>query len=274
VHLAIADLGSLAGQVTYADGTRPEEMQVMIRDESKKFFREETFYHTAGAFSVDDLPGGTFAITVATVLGLGVTTATIAPGEHRGGIAITLDRSVAVSGRLVDAMTKIPLPGYAVMARAERGAGAMMLDPDSLLLSDVGGHFAILAPPGQCSIYVWPTDIEDRNNLCRPPLVRTIDGPIDLGDLPVVLARLHGEPEGHLGFEVEQRGNAVVVTSIEPKGPAASSGLEVGSVITSIDGVAMTGELAQCGSTLLTVPAGTKVAVGLAQGVHVVVAAP
>ena len=53
---------------------------------------------------------------------------------------------------------------------------------------------------------------------------------------------------------------------IDPAGPAAKSGLEVGDVVTSIDATDITGANADQGWMLLRAPPGTKLSLGLARG--------
>jgi serine protease Do len=58
------------------------------------------------------------------------------------------------------------------------------------------------------------------------------------------------------------------VESIDPLGPAAKSGLEVGDVITSVDGHDVQGENLYV-ADLLRAPPGTKLIIGVARGATV-----
>ena len=56
------------------------------------------------------------------------------------------------------------------------------------------------------------------------------------------------------------------VAWIDPAGPAAKSGLVVGDVVTSVDGIDITGANAGLAFTLFRVPVGARVSLGLARG--------
>ena len=58
---------------------------------------------------------------------------------------------------------------------------------------------------------------------------------------------------------------------IDPAGPAAKSGLVVGDVVTSVDGIDITGANAGLAFTLFRVPVGARVSLGLARGAAVTI---
>jgi C-terminal processing protease CtpA/Prc len=69
--------------------------------------------------------------------------------------------------------------------------------------------------------------------------------------------------------------DALRVDEIDPTGPAAKSALVVGDVVTSIDGLPVGGLEIQTARSLLRVPGGTSIQLGLARGVSVtIVTAP
>src|SRR5262249_28527794 len=117
-------------------------------------------------------------------------------------------------------------------------------------------------------------------------VVRTIQGSgtIDVGDIGVLKKRVkNGDPVGETGIHFASQPNdtpaeqqAYKVSWIDPAGPAANSGLLVGDVVTSIDGVDVSGANHANGWMLLRSPPGAKLALGLARGatVTIMLAAP
>jgi C-terminal processing protease CtpA/Prc len=92
-----------------------------------------------------------------------------------------------------------------------------------------------------------------------------------------------GEKSGELGLNFEEQPPEtppdkaeLKVSFIDPKGPAANSGIKVGDIITSVDGVDVTGANHMHAWTLINAPPGTKLSLGLARGatVSVTLAAP
>lgn len=91
-------------------------------------------------------------------------------------------------------------------------------------------------------------------------------GTVDIGDLTVARSRLKSDEEaGELGITLSGR----QISSIAPNSGAAKAELKVGDVITSIDGIDVTGDHAADVRVLLAAPVGTKVLLGLARGVTV-----
>ena len=86
----------------------------------------------------------------------------------------------------------------------------------------------------------------------------------DLGDLELIARRLGPEQApGDLGFTVadydttaEPQDLEMVVALVRPGGPAEGSGLEVGDVFETVDGIAVTGERASHWFGLIRVPEG------------------
>ncbi len=109
----------------------------------------------------------------------------------------------------------------------------------------------------------WATGVE-----------RAIDHASDVGDIMLAKRRFpRGERFGDLGVSVV--GEPLHVDSIDPVGPAATSGLVVGDIVSSIDGVNVVGATPGAASSLLYVSPGTAVQLGLARGATVtIVAAP
>jgi protocatechuate 3,4-dioxygenase beta subunit len=273
VRLVIAATSSVAGTVAYADGSHPETMKVTVREEAADYFLAETFFHTHGAFTLANVHAGNLTFAVTTPDGLGVATATVAPGEDKGGVTITLERSVTVRGRVVEAVTRAPLPGYMLSAKTKRAKLGDVLDADDTArISGPDGRFAILAPRGETEVTAYSSDFL-RSGSCNLPVTVTLTGDADIGDLAVALPSASRDDTGYVGFELGKGAAKLEVISVDAQAPAATSGLVVHDVITSISGV--TGPLLErCRSTLLQAAPGTSLSIGLLRGatVNVVVA--
>ena len=59
------------------------------------------------------------------------------------------------------------------------------------------------------------------------------------------------------------------VSYIDPQGPAAKTGIQVGDVVTSVDGIDCTGASSSDAWTMLRAPPGTTLKLGLARGVTI-----
>lgn len=261
VHLVLPVMGSIAGTLAFADGTAPAEVQLTLRDKPREMFRSERFYHSSGVFEISDLPPGEYTMAAMAPDGFGVGTVTLGPGENKTGVTIAMERFVTVSGRVVDAFSKQPLPAYYVIPRTKRALLGTHADPDDVNhQTDATGRFRIQAPTGPVQLQVMSQGMRDYTK-CHLSVDMEITGPTDVGDIPIVQARRTNDaPKATLGFSF---GRNLVVDTI--KEPAISAGLKKGDVVTAVDGVA--GEtLKGCQRSLIDVPIGTTVKLTLGSG--------
>lgn len=279
--LTIVATGSIAGTVKRA-GKPIDELRIELADAATGFHRNETFFRTGGAFTLADLPKGAFTLTASTAGGKHQLELPLAEGEHKTGVEITLDELVTLTGRVVDMVTKQPIAGIRMMAKLGKSQGNFMIrsgDDDQPNVSGEDGRFTIEdAPRGAVTLNGIPKDFGEGDYGWFSVLREVAgSGTVDLGDIPVIKKRTkRGEPVGELGFKLVENAagtdldkRTYEVAFIEPKGPAANTGLAVGDVITSIDGIDCTGANYAQGWTLMRAPPGTKLALGLARGVTV-----
>lgn len=290
-RLQIKHTGELAGIAKRAgNGPTPDEITVSLQDLKTGFNRSERFYMTAGRFTIRDLPKGHFFLTVTAEGGSKKIEIDLAEGEKKAGVTVELDALVTITGRVVELGTTKPVPGMRVFAALATGGGFTFTfggDDDNDNISDEGGRFTVKrVPRGQVAVQGMAKEFKNSDYTWFRTL-KTIDGSasnVDIGDVGVIKRRVkQGEKSGELGINFKQQprdtppDKAVFeVSFIDPKGPAANSGIKVGDIISSVDGVDVTGGNSMHAWTLMNAPPGTKLSLGLARGatVTVTLAAP
>ncbi len=275
--LQIKPTGSIAGTVSRSDGSPPDELDIIINEPKTAFTRRERFYRTAGAFEIRDLPPGAFVLTAIAAGARKQVDVPLSEGEHKTGIAIRLDSTVTITGRVVEMISKQPVPGLRMSARAATlGTTDSSTSGDSV--TDETGRFSLSdVPTGRVWIFGVP---QEPNGWTTLQAVRTVTGTgtVDVGDLPILHSRLEhpGDQHGYLGLHFEplppgitpdQR--QVKVSWIDPKGPAAHVDIRVGDVLESVDGVNIQGDNYGFTNPMLIAPIGTTVRIKLVRGVTV-----
>ena len=82
--------GNLSGTVTGPNGERPDRFTVQVVNKSKGVTRNESVFHTAGAFSISELPPGTYDVSADAAEGVGHGTVTVTDGAP-GVLDISLE---------------------------------------------------------------------------------------------------------------------------------------------------------------------------------------
>lgn len=286
VKLQIKRTGSIEGLATRSGGAPPAELRITLADAKTGFERTESFYRTDGRFSLRDLPAGTFKLTVDGEGSTKTIDVPLAEGEAKTGVTVELERLITITGRVVDATTKQPVEGMQVFAHlaANASANRFMWDGnDTDFISDASGRFTVKrVPVGVIAIQgmpkEWKTSPYSWFRASRT-VAATSSGTVDVGDLPAIKKRLQeGEAAGELGVRFVQQPPGtppdqakLEVSYIEPTGAAATSGLEVGDVFTTVDGVDVTGDNTATAWTLMRAPPGTKLTIGLQRGATITV---
>ena len=285
--LQIKPTGAIAGTVRTASGP-PEEMSITLRDLVTGFTRRESFFRTDGRFSLSDLPKGKFQLTAAAEAGQAQLDIALGEGEHQSNVAVELVSLVSITGRIVEHGTTKPVATIRMMAQPAMGGGgfSFSMSDEREFITDERGRFTIKnVPRGKLMLRGMPRDWND-SDYTPLLLVREVrgDGTIDLGDLPIYRKRVKAnDPVGKLGIRFaesppdqppDQR--VLAVSWIDPAGPAAKTELKVGDVVTSVDGVDMTGAGSLSFGALTRAAPGTKLALGLQRGttITVVLAVP
>ncbi len=285
--LEIKDTGSIVGVVT-RDGAPLDEITVAVEDLKTGFERSETFFRTDGRFTLKDLPAGHFHLTASAEGGKKKIELDLAHTEAKTGVTLKLEELVTLTGRMIEHGTKKPVAGMRMQAALAQGGSFSFGwgDDERDNVSDDTGRFTLKrAPRGQLQITGMHKDFEETDYTWVRTL-RTVEGSgtVDIGDISVLKKRIKdGEPAGELGVNFVNLPNdtppdkaRLEVSFIEPDGPAIKTDLKVGDIITSIDGIGVTGGDSMHAWTLLRAPPGTKIVLGLARGatITVVLAAP
>lgn len=277
VTLTIRQTGSISGRVALDQGGAPERMMVAVSDARTGVRRREEFFRTGGAFTLRDLPAGSFDITVSAPEGTGTASAQLAEGQAASGLAITLGARATVTGRVITGDEGKPLAGYMVnvMPAGKMDQNMMLMNGTMPPTSAADGSFTVPnAPAGRVQIMVFPTDMRG-SMYAFARRVATVEGgrSNDVGDIKVQKMRARpDEKAGDFGFQLKQPGPdadldnlRLEVAVVRPDGPAARAGLKVGDVIVSVDGQDVRHDATQY--WLLThVPPGTAVTFGLERG--------
>jgi len=277
--LQIKPTGSIAGVARRA-GTTLEEIDVAIQDKATGFHRSETFYMTGGAFLVRDLPKGSFEITVESAGARKLVDVPLAEGEARTGVAIELEALRTLTGKVVEHGSGKPVAGIRMFAVPVTGGGgySWSASDDERNITDEAGAFTIEnAPTGKIMVRGMPKDWRE-SDYGVLALIRTPEG-TDLGTLPILKKRVKpGEAVGELGLNFAEQPPGTPederqykVSWIDPAGAAAKTELKVGDIVTSVDGMEITGASSSQAWVLMRAPPGTRLALGLARGVTVTV---
>jgi hypothetical protein len=249
--------------------------ELTINVENATVFRSEQFFRSSGAFVIDDLPSGRFKLIAGAEGHQGQIEIDLAEGDRKTDVVIDLAEFVTITGRLVDHMTRAPIEGVMLNPTAPDGETGFVFRDEEGRTTDANGRFTIKqAPRGRIHL---------SGNLARYPYSdvyasRTIRGPNgDLGDIPMIRKRV--APDGTrgdtgLGFTGGHRSDdpdafKLEIVRVAPLSPAAKAGIQVGDIVTSIDGFDLTGGNGMNVFMLLDAPPDTKLTIGLARGVTV-----
>jgi len=281
--LQIKSTGSIRGVAKLAPGDKASlgELEVSIDDRKNGFWRREIFYMTDGKFVVEDLPKGTFDLTAKVPGSSKTIQIDLAEGEEKTNVTIELEGSTTLHGRLVEYGTSKAVPGIRMMASPIIGAGGNggWGEDDEPNVTDDAGAFVIeRAPRGRIHVRGFPKDWGDSDYM-MVDTVRTPSPEGDLGDVTIFKRRVkRGDAVGEIGIHFADQPEETLpddrelkVSWIDPAGPAAKADLEVGDIVTTIDGVDVAGANSTSSWSLLRAPPGTKLALGLARGTSVTI---
>lgn len=290
--LTIKRTGSISGTVALDDGAFPDEFTIAVNDRKVGFNRSEKFFRTKGTWTMDDLPAGDFTVSVSAAEGMAKQELSLTEGEDKSGLAFTLESRATVTGTVVSLDGEQPIPGMMITIEPVKGADDGVTirwgdgDDDKEYITDAQGKFTVKrAPAGKVYVTVFPMNWED-SEYSFQRVIRTIPGGATFHAGTIKLPSRRVKPRergGDLGIDfkegdpdTEPEDYKLEVSFVRPDGPAVDSGIEVGDVVTSVDGHDVTGENIYLYFSLAQVPEGTTIELGLERDatVSITAAAP
>ena len=250
VELIVRGTGTLVGSAHYLrDGKPPDLLVVEAVRTDAEVRRRELFLRSGGRWSITGLPAGDYAIRIHASAASGAAAAQVEADRETNVGDVALDDRTSVSGRIVRLETDEPLPGFRVVATALDGQlRSRYVREHARNVSDASGRFLIIDPPtGRVTLHAIPENLDARPpDLTEAHLTVTINSgsPLEIGDVAIPTRRvLADQPRASFGFGLtrwdhvgDQAEQTARVETLEPGGPAARAGLELGDVITAIDG--------------------------------------
>ena len=197
---------------------------------------------------------------------------TSAPARQKT-LDLVLDPGADVIGRVVDRATRQPVAQTVMFARFANGGA-----PIGHAETDAAGRFRIAhVPVGTLELHGMTRTVYGSVDAVATVTPTTTS--LDLGDLEVFTTRESDDDKvGVLGVQFvddsytpDLESRALRIRWIDPEGPAAQSGLRVGDIVTSIDGIDITGVDYDRAFHLYRAPIGTHLVLGLARGVSVTI---
>ena len=128
ITLRLGDGASFEGILSTKNGP-VERFTLRVHDTKTAFNRMELFFHAGGRFALRDLPAGTYDVVAETPIGSVASTITLAEGERKSGLALTLALRGVVEGRFVDAEGGAPLVG--VMATIDGNGRVSVVESEA-----------------------------------------------------------------------------------------------------------------------------------------------
>jgi hypothetical protein len=253
VRVQLHSTGSVAG-VVRRGSVGVKNLHLALRNVQTGSVTDERFYETDGRYRIANVPPGSYVLTASD--GESDAKAPVNVVEAQvSQLDVSLDGGLTLTGRILDVVSKRPIPDLKTSVAVKGGFGTHQGT------TDADGRFAIAGiPAGAIELFVNGADYWGLHES------REVDASTsDFGDLYAVKNRTTNFETGRIGVRFAE--DALRVTEIDPTGPAANSGLLVGDVVTSIDGTDVTNVGFQTARTLLFVSPGTPVQLGLSRGV-------
>lgn len=231
VTIQLLSLGTMTGKVTV--GGKPVTVYDIDCD-GPSDNAEKHVTADDGSYTLDRLAPGTYKCNVSGDAGTAqVTKIEVPAGPVTQDFALT--RWATITGVVVNVLTKQPIAGaHAVAGGSMFGAQNFndMLTGKSPT-TDANGRFMInRVAVGKGSVAIMPKD--GFTPLGQRDYTATEGQTVDVGTIEVIPPR-EGEA-GTFGFATEVKDKDLVVASVKGGGPAEAAGMQVGDVITSING--------------------------------------
>ncbi|RYE92974.1 MAG: hypothetical protein EOO75_05445, partial [Myxococcales bacterium] len=247
VALRIGDGASISGVLASSRGPI-ERFSLQVSQREGRFHRSEYFFHAGGNFALRDLPAGTYQITAETPDGGTSAEVTLAEGEQKKDLRLTLTLRGVVEGRVVALGKGTPVAGVHVSIgdNTEGSVSAWNGPGRKEIVTGPDGRFRLEGVlGGKRTVVLGASEGETTFDTVAVPVTASDGGTTDVGALRVPLDRAHGEqPRGDVGLELN-RGPDGSLTSLEiasVSGAAEAAGLKAGDQIVSVDGIDVSGD--------------------------------
>jgi protocatechuate 3,4-dioxygenase beta subunit len=289
--LVMKAAGAIAGTVAIRGAGAPDTFYVSATAPATGFARTEGFYQTSGRFALRDVPAGTYHVSATSIDGTVSTDIVLGDGEDKEDVTLLLEPTVTVRGRFVELSAGTPIAGMSTGAHLSTSDSWDFDNTDTSgdrkNVSDADGRFEIQrVPVGRILVTAYPQDWSSSPYGFAAKLATTkqAQAVMDVGDIEVPRRRIgprdrggsHGLSWADAVPGTDPAAYKMQVSHIEPNGPAAAAGVQVGDVLVSVDGIDVRGERSYIAYTLIDVAQGTTLKLGLARGttVTLVVGAP
>ena len=276
--LALVPGGRVTGTVALHGGEAPESFVIDLVETRTGQRRSDEFVGTAGAWGFGGLSHGKYEVRVKAREGAHTETLEFNSGDERSGVRIELVGATTLRGTVLD-LEGAPVPGLEVASSSVKGE-----ESDTRYITDASGRFELARlPVGTVSVTIGaPNGQPSPFGAVRISVdVQPDQRVIDLPPIRVAQRRIEvGAARGDLGFTIVP-GKAgadpmladLKVETVRFGGPAAVGGLQRNDEIVAVDGQDVRGVNRSLYATMIEVPAGTTVRLGLARGVTVDVVA-
>jgi protocatechuate 3,4-dioxygenase beta subunit len=179
VDMTIVATGELAGRLVVEGGVAPDRAMLTLVESREGLRRGDALFRTGGEFRFQELPPGTYTLTVDSTAGAAeIEGIEVAAGEVVDDLLVTLTPRVRVKGRLVDIDTREPVPGMIASVSARKGAqGVGTSEPGDEHISDAGGRFEIAnARTGKVRLILRPRNWGGDNKYSWAPIAMVTAG--------------------------------------------------------------------------------------------------
>jgi len=271
VSLQIKPTGSIEGTVTSRASL--DDIRLNAEQTSTGLVREERLYFSGGRYVVRDLPAGPYRIIVKIGARVAAKRVELAEGQRLTGVDLDLDAGIVVTGRVVDFVTGQPFVGLRIWARSVELERSEL--SNAQVTTDATGRFTFdsLLP----GLVMFSGSTLNDDNL-RLHVVRVLSGSkVDLGIVGMAKPAVDYDKSGELGITFKHypgaTPNDATRLEIVEVAPPAAHVVAVGDVVTTVNGIDVTGNNYSAAANLLLVAPGTAVKLGLASGKTVTVVA-
>jgi protocatechuate 3,4-dioxygenase beta subunit len=264
LNIKLGSGASIAGTLVGRSGP-VQRFTLAARNTTASFSRDELFFHASGQFALRDLPAGTYELDAEWSGGSGTATVTVADGEQKTGVALTVTMRTRVDGRVVMLEGGAPLAGVMVTLQGNSTVSLVSGDGHDNRTGPDGSFHLDGALPGQWMLMVYSRD-PTFGQIQIPVTVPDGAAATDIGAVRIPRRRVEpGQPRGDLGLYVwNNPPDACTVRMVY--GDAAEAGVQSADVVVSIDGYDVQGANAYLCDPLATVSPGRTVTFAFAKG--------